>query len=99
MTRADVINRLKAVEAPLREQGIAALYLYGSYARDEAEPASDLDVFVDPANEDGFGLTPLLNTLAVLEQTFPGVDIGYGTRDNIVPAYRPYIERSAVRVF
>ena len=47
MDRADVIARLKAVEPALRAHGVAALYLFGSYARDEAGPGSDLDIFVE----------------------------------------------------
>ena len=44
MTRAEVVAKLKAVEPALRAHGVAALYLFGSYARDEAGPDSDLDV-------------------------------------------------------
>lgn len=35
----------------------------------------------------------------VLEQTFPGLEIGYGTRDGLVSHYKPHIESSAMRVF
>jgi len=98
MTRADVIARLKAAEPRIRAHGVAALYLYGSYARDEAGPDSDVDVFVDPAGDD-FGLMQSMDVYTVLENAFPGIEIGYGTRDNIVPIYRPYIEAGAVRIF
>ena len=99
MTRAEVIARLKTAEPALRQRGVAALYLFGSHARDEARPDSDVDVFVDPADESAFGLTPFMETLAVLEQTFPGFELGYSTREGIVPCYRPYIEDGAIRVF
>ncbi len=48
MRRLDVITKLKAAEPTLRAQGVGALYLFGSHARDEAEPDSDIDVFVLP---------------------------------------------------
>ena len=35
----------------------------------------------------------------VLQQTFPGIELGYSTRDSIVPCYRPYIEDGAIRIF
>jgi uncharacterized protein len=99
INRADVISRLKTVEPALRRRGVVALYLFGSHARDEARAGSDLDVFVDPVDETAFGLMPFMDTLAMLERTFPGTEIGYSTREGIVPAYLPLIEASAVRVF
>ena len=47
MKRAEVIAKLRAVEPMLRAHGVAALYLFGSYARDDARPDSDLDMFVN----------------------------------------------------
>jgi len=99
MKRAEVIAKLKTVEPQLRARGVAALYLFGSYARDEARPDSDVDVFIDPANDDAFGLIPLFDSRAVVENILPGLDIAYSTRGSIVPRYRPYIERDAIRIF
>ena len=44
MNRATVLATLKQLEPRLRARGMAALYLCGSYARDEARPGSDLDI-------------------------------------------------------
>lgn len=99
MTRDDVMTLLKCVEPALRAQGVAALYLFGSYARDEARPDSDIDILVDFQALRGIGLTEYMAPYHVLEQTFPGVEIGYGTRDDVVSHYKPYIEAGAVRVF
>jgi uncharacterized protein len=99
MNRSEMIAKLKAVEPQLRAHGVAALYLFGSYARDEALPDSDVDVFIDPADDDAFGLIPLFDSRAVVEHILPGMEIAYSTRGSIVPCYRPYIERDAIRVF
>jgi predicted nucleotidyltransferase len=99
MNRADVIARLKAAEPELRARGVAALYLYGSYARDEATPNSDIDVLVDFLPGRGLGRSNFLAPIAPLERQFPGKEIGYSTRDSIVPLYLPHIEQSAVRIF
>lgn len=99
MNRAEVITRLKAAEPALRARGVAALYLYGSYARDEARPDSDIDVLVDFEADADVGLVGFMAPYECLEEAFPGTEIGYSTRDGLVPIYRPYIENSAIRVF
>jgi predicted nucleotidyltransferase len=46
MNREQVIARLKAHESELRAAGIVQLSLFGSVARGEARPTSDVDVAV-----------------------------------------------------
>lgn len=99
MKRADVIVRLKQLEPRLRGMGVDALFLYGSHARDEAGAESDIDVFVDPVARDRFGFRETMAVYAELEDAFPGMEIGYGARENIEPVYRSEIESTAIRVF
>jgi len=99
MNRADVITRLRAAEPTLREHGVEALFLYGSYARDEAKPGSDIDILVDFLPGRGSGLANFLAPVKAIEASFPGIEIGYGTRETIVPRYLPSIAKSAIRVF
>ena len=99
MNRATVLATLKQLEPRLRAQGVAALYLYGSRARDEAGPGSDLDILVDFEDGRDGDLRSYMAPYNVLSNEFPGMEIGYGTRENIVPRYLPYIEQSALRVF
>lgn len=44
MDRSTALKRLKAHEAELRAMGVTALSLFGSVARDEAGPESDVDL-------------------------------------------------------
>jgi predicted nucleotidyltransferase len=44
MNKHDAINLLKAREADLRASGLAALYLFGSTARGDERPDSDIDL-------------------------------------------------------
>ncbi len=99
MNRAEVIARLKAAESALRARGVAALYLYGSYARDEARPDSDIDVLVEFDGSADKGLTGYMAPYLCLEREFPDAQIGYSTREGLVSHYRPYIERTAICVF
>jgi predicted nucleotidyltransferase len=47
MTRDEIIERLKEREADLRAQGVAHAALFGSVARGEDRPGSDIDILVD----------------------------------------------------
>ena len=99
MNRAFVLATLKQLEPRFRAHGVAALYLYGSYARDEARPDSDIDVLVDFEEGREGSFADYMTAYHMLSAEFPGTEIGYGSCENIVPVYRPYIEESAMRVF
>jgi predicted nucleotidyltransferase len=47
MTRDEIIERLKEREAELRAQGVAHAALFGSIARGDDLPESDIDILVD----------------------------------------------------
>src|SRR5262249_20416733 len=47
MKRDEIINTLKAREADLRAHGVLHAALFGSVARDEQRPDSDIDILVD----------------------------------------------------
>jgi hypothetical protein len=98
MRRDDVITRLKKTEPALRAFGVGALYLFGSHARDEAGPDSDIDVFIDPAPDKAFGFAPFMDTYEMLQGAV-GERLDYGTRKGLHPLLRANIEREAIRVF
>jgi uncharacterized protein len=60
MTRDQVLAKLRALKPSLeREYGVRRLRLFGSYARDQAQQDSDIDLIVDlirPLGLDFFGL-------------------------------------------
>ncbi len=47
MTRDEVLAKLRELKPWLAEQGIGRVRLFGSYARDEAGPDSDVDLIVE----------------------------------------------------
>ena len=100
MQRDDVIAKLKQTEPALRHCGVAALYLFGSHARDEARPDSDIDVFVDPVSEDGFGFLAFMDAYETIRKTVgTDVEVGYSTREGLSPYIRPNVESEAIRIF
>lgn len=93
-----MIAKLKAAEPSIRSLGASALYLYGSYARDEAGPDSDVDLFIDKDPTRPFGFDAFMDIYFKLQDTLR-TEVGYTTRDGLVDFYRPDIEREAIRVF
>jgi predicted nucleotidyltransferase len=98
MRRDDVIAKLKQTEPVPRGFGVAALYLFGSYARDEASGDSDVDVFIDLAADAAFGLRPYMGAFETLKQAV-GENVDYGSRNGLHPLLRSQIEREAIRIF
>ena len=47
MRRDDVLYILRVYKAEIHTLGVASLALFGSYARDEALPDSDIDILVE----------------------------------------------------
>ena len=98
MRRLEAIERLGKNADRFREVGVAALYLFGSTARDEAHPDSDIDVFVDIRPGERFSLLDLLELKERLEAVL-GTKADVMTRSSLHRVLRDDIQREAVRVF
>jgi len=99
MRRNEVIAKLKEAEPALRAQGVAALYLFGSHAREDSRGDSDIDIFVDPVSDERFGFLEFMGAYEAIRRAFGGgIDIGYSTREGLSRYIRADVEREAVRV-
>lgn len=99
MDRQEVVQRLKQTEPMLKSLGVEGLYLFGSFARDQAKPDSDIDVFVKPVSESNFGFDAFMEAYELLQKTFPDKEIGYGTYKSIGNLIRPSVDADAIRIF
>ena len=98
LSRDWVVANLKRHEQEIRAEGATGLYLFGSVARDEAGPESDVDVFIEYDPDKKFTLLELVGIKQTLEDAM-GVEIHITTRDSLHPQMRQRIEQEAVRVF
>jgi hypothetical protein len=98
MTRDDAIAALKALEPEARALGVTGLYLFGSTARGEAGPSSDVDVFVEADFDHGFSALELMGVSHLITDR-TGLKVDIGTRSGLHPRFRRTIEAEAVRVF
>jgi predicted nucleotidyltransferase len=98
MDKSEIIATLRSYAGPIKASGAVSLYLFGSAARDEAGPRSDLDLFLDYDPQKKFSLVDLADIKLFLEDRL-GIVVDITTRDSLHPMLRPMIEQSAVRVF
>jgi predicted nucleotidyltransferase len=56
MASQSTLSRLKAIEPQLRNDGVCALYLFGSVARGDGSEQSDVDLMFDIAPGSHFSL-------------------------------------------
>jgi hypothetical protein len=97
MTRNEAIAILRAHADEIRARGVTRLALFGSTARGEAGPESDLDVVVDIAPERKFSLLDLAS-LRVLLCDIVGQEADVVIREDLRPAFRERIARDSVPV-
>lgn len=98
MSRNEVIERLQRNADAIKGMGATSLYLFGSAARDDAQPDSDLDLFIDYDPARRFSLIDLVGIKQFLEGKM-STEIDITTRDSLQPMLKAEIEQSAVRVF
>ena len=96
MDRAELLATLREHRDALAERfGVTSLALFGSYARDQATDASDIDILVrfdGPAtSKTYFGVQFYLEDLL-------GRPIDLVTDKALRPRFRPYVEREAIDV-
>ena len=98
MNREDVIQRLKAREADLRSRGVTHAALFGSVARGEHRPDSDIDILVEIAPDADIDLFAYLGIVHFIEDLFP-VKVDVANRLQLKDFVRPGAERDAVYAF
>lgn len=90
MTRDELLTKLRELKPWLEEQGIVNVRLFGSYARDEAGPDSDVDLLVDLSKPLGWRFYSLIDEVA--DRLGKSVDLC--PDDGLT---NPYIRHTALR--
>ena len=96
--RDQILATLRAHEPELRRRGVRHAALFGSAARLEARPASDIDIMIELDPEAPVGLFEYVAITQYVADLFPArVDIA--NRRSLKPQVRPSAERDAVFAF
>ena len=91
------LDEIKAIAAPIaKKYGVAAMYLFGSYARGEATATSDLDFRIERGRiRSLFELSAMYNALSEGFQK----DLDLLTSQNIEPEFLAAIRPEEVLVY
>lgn len=96
MRRDEVLAIVQAHQEQLRQLGVKSLDLFGSVARDEARPESDVDFLVE--FERGAGYFDLFRVQHYLEDLLAG-EVDLGTQAALREHLREPVLRDIIRVF
>ena len=97
--RERVLRILRAHESDIRAQGVSRLRLFGSMARGEAGPESDVDLIADIDRGVSFSVLDLVG-LQDLLRDLVGREVDVGTTvAKMRPRMRLHFETDAIEVF
>lgn len=97
-TLAGAIQRLRRHADEFAQLGIAQLYVYGSVARGEARPWSDIDLFADLGDEQRWNIVRWGHALERLEEIL-GRRVDFAARRSLPDDVCRRAEAEAVAVF
>lgn len=92
--RCEVIKRIQDARQDLVEMQVESLSLFGSFARDEAGPKSDVDLVVEFSAP--VGMFHLFNVKVYLEKLL-GRPVDLVLPEALRAEFRPQIERELIR--
>lgn len=98
MDRQGIIAKLRENEAELRARGVAHAALFGSHARGDNGPGSDIDILIEIAPEAPVGLWEYVDITQYLEDLFSS-SVDVANHNHLKPHVRPSAEREAVYAF
>ncbi|MBA2692026.1 MAG: nucleotidyltransferase family protein [Rubrobacter sp.] len=98
MRREEATRIIAEHRDELKKRGVKHIYLFGSTARDEAGPESDVDVLIEVDHKDHhFGLFQQVELQSYLEQIL-GQAVDVGTVDSLKPQLKKRILEERVFV-
>ena len=90
MKTEDVLSILRRHEGDLRARGVRSAALFGSVARGENRPESDIDIMIEIEPEADIGVFEYVAIKQYIASLFDGpVDVV--SRDNLKPFIRPAV--------
>jgi hypothetical protein len=96
--RQDIIDRLRQNEAALRARGVSHAALFGSRARGENRPDSDIDIMIEVDPAAGIGVYEYVALKDYIAALFDRpVDVV--SREGLKPYVKPAVTTDAIYAF
>ena len=99
LTLPEALAILRAHRAELEARGIRHAALFGSLARGEARPDSDIDVLIDFNPELRMGIYEYVGHQLFVSDFFDGRKVDVIASDSLRPEVRPNVEKDIVYAF
>ena len=97
-SRDETLRSLRQNADEIRRYGATAMFLFGSTARNQTRPDSDVDLFIDYNPDGSFTFVQWSRLEEYLGQLL-GRDVDLMTRNSLHPRLKERIERSSIQVF
>jgi uncharacterized protein len=98
MSRDEILARLREFEPALRQRGVAHAALFGSSARGDNGPESDIDIMVEFAPEVVLSVYEYVALKSYIAELF-GVPVDVVNRAGLKPVIGPAITAEALYAF
>jgi predicted nucleotidyltransferase len=96
--RQEIIDRLRQNEAALRARGVSHAALFGSRARGDNRPDSDIDIMIEVDPAAGIGVYEYVALKDYIAALFDGrVDVV--SREGLKPYVKPAVTTDAIYAF
>ncbi|WP_188581615.1 nucleotidyltransferase family protein [Azorhizobium oxalatiphilum] len=98
LSRSELIDALIALEPQLRAEGVTGLALFGSRARGDHRPDSDVDVAIEVEPNSRFSLIDLVGVAHQIEDKV-GLSANIFMRRSLDDSFRRTLARDGIEVF
>ena len=98
MDKQEILAKLRENETALRARGVTRVALFGSRARGENHPGSDINIMIEISPQAPIGLFEYVAITQYLADLFPE-QVDVANRTKLKAFVRPTAERDAIYAF
>ncbi len=98
MQKGEIIDILNSIRPALEREGVAHLEVFGSRARDDAGPHSDLDLLIEVHPEYRFNILDLIGVEHLVQQA-TGIPANAFMQRSLDKLFLNSIRRDKIKVF
>ena len=99
LAREELLAKLRALRPQFEREGVAHMALFGSRARGDNRPDSDVDLLVDVQDEQKFSMLDAIGVSHIVEDNL-GLETNVVVLDKYAdPSFVASVERDRVAVF